>query len=274
MGIPDPPDLDPKYKVDSVILAVTILECLAWADEPKGVTQISREVGSTKNRVFRHLETLRALGYASRDPAGDRYCVGPRFALFGQVVGENFALADAIRAPLRQLRDTTGETAVVATVMQGQLTVLAMEPGTHTIEVGLRLGATYDLHATAQGKLALAHSATSQLDARVTQPLTAHTSDTIVDAEILQRELDGIRERGWASAPGEIQSGVNAVAAPIFDRVGSFVGTVAIIGFLDHIPDPPRKDQLDAVLLAANMACRNLGWTQSRGAPAVAGQLS
>jgi len=270
MGIPDPPDLDPKYKVDSVILAVTILECLAWADEPKGVTQISREVGSTKNRVFRHLETLRALGYVARDPASERYLVGTRFALFGQVVGQNFALADAIRAPLRQLRDTTGETAVVATVMRGQLTVLAMEPGMHTIEVGLRLGATHDLHATAQGKLALAHAHNSELNARITEPLTAHTPDTIVDAKTLRHELDIVRRRGWATAPGQIQSGVNALAAPVFDRTGSFVGTVAIIGFLEHIPDPPKKDQLDAVLLAAHVACRNLGWTQSRNAPAAA----
>ena len=48
----------------------------------------------------------------------------------------------------------------------------------------------------------------------VLEPFTVNTAVRIAD---LQRELAAVRERGWACVAEELEVGLNAVAAPVYD---------------------------------------------------------
>ena len=52
-------------------------------------------------------------------------------------------------------------------------------------------------------------------------PLRQWPEATITDPDRASRtEVDKVRKRGWAVAPGEVLSGINALAAPVFDAGG------------------------------------------------------
>ena len=72
------------------------------------------------------------------------------------------------------------------------------------------VGRTSAAHATAVGKVFLAHGGTPP-----TGDLPAYTERTIVDQAVLEVEVARVRERGWAKAVGEREEDLNAVAAPV-----------------------------------------------------------
>ena len=57
-----------------------------------------------------------------------------------------------------------------------------------------------------------------------------YTERTIVELEPLLEELARIRRRGYATAIGEYELGLNAVAAPVHDARGNVIAAVDIWG--------------------------------------------
>ena len=64
----------------------------------------------------------------------------------------------------------------------------------------------------------------------VRRGLVQYTERTIVELEPLLEELARIRRRGYATAIGEYELGLNAVAAPIHDARGNVIAAVDIWG--------------------------------------------
>lgn len=246
--------------IESVMLTLRILENLAASHDEKGVTQLARELGSTKARIFRHLQTLRNLGYVVQNPQTEKNRVGARLYVLGQLAGERFNIVNAVRPAMERLRDRVQQTTVFSTILEGQVTILSLLKGANPIEIGLRLGSVFDLHATAQGKIALAYGEAAALEAFLKRKLARHTPHTVTDAERLRAELQAVRGRGWAAAPEESLIGINALAAPVLGDRGKLIGALAIVGSIQHIPAQPTRDQVDAVVAAARLASQNVGW--------------
>jgi len=255
-----PADTKSQNNIESVMLTLRILESLAASHDDKGVTQLARELGSTKARIFRHLQTLRNLGYVVQNPQTEKNGVGARLYVLGQLAAERFNVVGAVRPAMERLRDQVHETTVFSTILDRQVTILSLLKGANPIEIGLRLGSIFDLHATAQGKIALAYGPPAVLDSFLKQKLARHTPHTVTDPERLRAELQAVRGRGWATAPEETLIGINALAAPVLGDGGKLVGALAIVGSIQHIPAAPPRDQIDAVVSAARLASQNVGW--------------
>ena len=67
------------------------------------------------------------------------------------------------------------------------------------------------------------------------------TPDTITDRAALSAELDTVRACGYATAVGELEPGLVAVAAPVLDADGRAVAAISISGPEFRIP----SDRLD-----------------------------
>jgi DNA-binding IclR family transcriptional regulator len=80
-------------------------------------------------------------------------------------------------------------------------------------------------HATAVGKVFLAHRGTPPAGG-----LISYTERTIVDVAVLEAEVARTRERGWAEAVGEREEDLNAVAAPVLSPAGTLVAILGVQG--------------------------------------------
>lgn len=245
--------------IQSVGLAIRILESLAENRAPIGVTDLANALGMTKARIYRHLRTLVTLGYVAQDPSTEKYRLGVRFFVLSRAIGELFELVPAARPVAQALVEEFKQTVVVSMVEKNNIYVLEVFRSYSPVEIVTNPGAFLDIHATAQGKVALAYGPPELLERVESAPLRAPTPRTITDPAVLRREVQKVRQRGWAIAPGESLEGVNAIAAPIFDRNGALTGTLGIVGSIQFVPRTPSRRQIEAIVNAGKEISRSLG---------------
>lgn len=247
--------------VQAVIFALHILEFLARESEAIGVTELATAFGTTKSRIFRHLRTLLQQGYIVQDDAG-RYKVGTRLVALGNAVMQNFDLFKLSAAVMRTLRDKVGSSVVLSQMDDEGLRVLSVVPGKAQIEITVKPGSIMGYHCSAQGKIALAFGPRDLLTRALSRPLEARSPRTIVDPALLRQELEQVRERGWAMAPDETVTGLNALAAPVFDATGAFIGTLALVESTQYLPEQAQAGLIADLTGAADMISANLGYSK------------
>jgi DNA-binding IclR family transcriptional regulator len=101
--------------------------------------------------------------------------------------------------------------------------------------MGLRMranaGRRGPLHATASGKVLLAHAPASELlDRLLAAPLPPLTTTTITSPAVLRRELAEVRAQGYATCWQEREVGLCSAAVPLRDYTGTVVGSLAVAG--------------------------------------------
>jgi DNA-binding IclR family transcriptional regulator len=256
----DPPRATPASGLDSVDLILRLVELLAGSREPRGVTDIARDLGVSKPRVHRHLRALVERGYARQEPRNERYEVGVKVLALGEAVRDRFDVVGAIRPVMNRLREATGQAVTASALIDDQVIVLDLVQGATLIEFGIRPGARLDFHASAHGLVALAFGPPDLLDEVLSRPLKAWTARTLTDPAAIRAEVAQVRRQGWATAIDAVQIGVNALAAPVFDHRGGHRGAVALVGASQFIPQAPSERQITLVTGAAADASRRLGW--------------
>jgi IclR family KDG regulon transcriptional repressor len=248
----------PGAGVRSVLLALDVLEAVAFSGEELGVTQVAERLSVTKGSVHRHLLTLVERGYLVQNPFTTKYALGPKSRLLARLAPDPdlFKLAEG---PMRELRDRLGHSVVLsASAPRGALVVNTV-PGTSAIEIGVRPGSELSFHATAQGKVLLAFAPRPQQQRVLSRPLQSFTTRTILDPKLLEEELMSAVRLGFAAAPEEAMLGINALAAPIFDDRDSCVGALALVGSIQYLPAEPDPKTISALKAGADQISRKLG---------------
>lgn len=236
-----------------------VLETVAFAEEPLGVTQIASRVGLSKGAVFRHLQGLVWRGYIAQDSVSARYHLGVKASLIGRLAPPLNDLAGAAEGPMREFRDATSITTVLTTPTATGALVLATSIAANKIEIGVRCGSELSFHCSAQGKVMLAYGPSPLLPRILREELAALTPRTITDPAKLRAEVETVRARGYAVAPEEALLGINALAAPVFGMHDEFIAVVALCGSIQYLPQEPPQDLVDAAKEMAQAVSRNLG---------------
>lgn len=205
--------------------ALAILDLLAESPRDLGTNEIARRVGSTASSVSRMLATLARAELVRRVPDSGRYRLGLRLVQLGNAALARVDIRDVARPHLVALTEATGETATLS--MPGEATAMTLDfvPSPSSVRSVAELGRPSVAHATAVGKVYLSHGG-----AFPEGRLTSYTDRTITDHDELAKCLPRVRERGWAEAVEERESGLNAIAAPVLDAEGNLVAVIGLQG--------------------------------------------
>lgn len=246
--------------VQAVVFALQVLEYLAQHRSTLGVTDLARAFDTTKSRMHRHLQTLVAAGYVMREEETERYRSGARLIAFGRAVADNFELTNAARPIMEDLRAALGHPVALSQPEPDGMRVIATIAGKSAFEIGVKPGSMLGAHATAQGKLMLAYSDETVMDRLLAKPLTRNTPQTPTDRATLRAEVERARRQGWATAPNQSIIGLNALAAPIFDALGAFAGTIAIVDSIQFVPEEPTPKQIRHTVEAGKRISTVIGY--------------
>lgn len=249
----------PGGGVQAVEFALNILEYVAQCQTTVGVSELARAFGTTKSRIHRHLQTLVTAGYLLRDEDSERYSISARLMALGQAVSETFELASAARHVARELRDSLGHAVAISQPEKDGNRILLIMPSRSNIEIYVKPGSLLQFHSSAQGKITLAFGDAMLLPQAMAAEMPMATPYTITDPARLEAEVAAVRRRRWAVAPNESMIGLNALAAPIFDALGGYVGSIAITDSVQFIPETPTTEQVRQILAAADKVSVNLG---------------
>jgi DNA-binding IclR family transcriptional regulator len=246
--------------IQSIERAAAILRLLSGRTRRLGVVDLSGELGLSKGTVHGLLRTLQHVGFVEQDPETGKYRLGAALLHMGSSYLDGNELRTRALNWSDSLAARTQEAVRIGTLHDGQVLVVhhvfRPDDSLQTLDVGSLLPA----HATALGKVLLAHHP-YVVDALAEAGLARYTDATICDAERLVRDLARIRERGWGSEIGELTPGQVSLAAPIMDRSGLTAGAMAIFGPPERllVARQPRGELLAYVREAARAVSRELG---------------
>jgi IclR family acetate operon transcriptional repressor len=198
------------------IKALAIIETLATARRPLGVTEISVLQGMPKPTAHRIVRMLENEGLLQREPGKRRFIPGARLMQLGLGIVSASMLCAPRHAILEALSNEVGETCNFGVMVGSQAIYLDRVESAWPLGLRFEAGSRVPLHCTAMGKLflSLLPSRKRALLLRAI-PLHRYTDNTIIDRSRLEHELDNIRASGISTDNQEFLAGVVCVAVPV-----------------------------------------------------------
>lgn len=245
--------------VQSVDRAVQVLEILAQREEA-GVTEIAHELGVHKSTAFRLVGVLVGRDLVEQTSERGKYRLGVGILRLAGATSARLDLTSQSRPVCEELAAELGETANVAVASEGVAINVCEAQGDATIAAQNWAGRSTPLHATSSGKVLLAHLDKEEQEKVFEGELATFTPHTITTIPELNKELQSIRDNGFAYAIGEFEVGLNAVAAPVRSQDGSVIGALSASGPAYRMGKDRIPEASQAVMAAADKISRLMGY--------------
>jgi DNA-binding IclR family transcriptional regulator len=249
--------------IQSIRRAIQLLKAFDADQGELGVTELSRLVGLPKSTVSRMLATLEYEGLIERVPASDKYRLGFLLLRLAGRVGHYRDVRDVARPILLELSERARETVHLAVPDGDEVVNIEQISGPHLVRETNWVGRRTPFHCAANGKVLLAFQPAGTIERILAGPLTRFTDRTITDRKLVRTELAQVRERGFARAVGEIEAGLNGVAAPVRNAGGQVIAAVSAGGPAYRVTSARMHELGELVVGAAASISARLGYNDT-----------
>jgi DNA-binding IclR family transcriptional regulator len=252
----------PYPGTQAVRRAVALLKAFTDEQPEWGLTELARAVKLNKTTAYRLLTALESEGFIARSSQTDAYRLGPEaIALGGRALRSN-DLRTTSHPELEALAEATAETATLEVLADGQMMILDEAYGPHVVGNTQSIGTRWPAHATSTGKILLAHLPDAKLKAVLRVGLTRLNDKTITSQEALRRELNQIREQGYAMAIEELVVGLVAIGAPVRNHTGEVIAALSVGGPSIRLTKARWGEVIRLVKEAAGRVSEKLGYRE------------
>jgi DNA-binding IclR family transcriptional regulator len=239
-----------------------IIEALAGAPHGMQLNVLSEAVGLHKATVYRLLQSLANRCYVVKDEDTGKYRLTMRlFDLSSQILG-GFNLLGVARPFLERLSDETHE--VVHLVARENTEVIYLhkeDPSGSVVKMNSRIGSRIPLYCTGVGKSILAELSEEDLEAVwQASDIIPRTHRTITTLEDMRRELENVRQLGYAVDDEENEVGVRCVAAAIRNTYGIPFAAISISAAVQRMPVETMRQYGQTVIATADEISRRFGY--------------
>jgi len=240
--------------------AFAILEAFSEFRPEWSTSDLARFLELPIPTVHRLLGALARLGYVTRDAQTRRFRLGGAAMQLGVRARAVSDLRAVALLPLRRLSEAADETAVLTVLSPERDRSVCLErvETSQPLRLSVQPGSQLPLHAGASQKALLAFMPEREVDRLLDQPLERLCTATITEPRQLRRDLEVIRERGWASSYEETNLGVWGIAVPVISE-DDVVCAVGIAGPSARLSDEGFRRDVPSVQRAALAVARSLG---------------
>jgi len=257
------PAMEGDVKINSTKIAFRLVEELLYLNGAR-LADLTERMDKPTSTVHDHLTTLQDLGYVLKSDG--EYTISSRFLEIGTRQRASIPIYDTAVTELDKLADRTSKHVNIMVEEYGEGVILYTSSGEGAPELDIHPtfpGTRTELHSTAPGKCILAYLSSERVDSMIeTVGLPAFTDKTVTEREALERELQRIRERGYAYDRGERVVGLRAIGAPILDLDQNNQGAIAVYGPANQVEEGKFFEELpQQVLEIANVIKMNLNYS-------------
>jgi DNA-binding IclR family transcriptional regulator len=246
--------------IDTVLgKALAVLQAFTAEDATLGFADVVRRTGLPKSTAHRTLGELVDHGLLER--VDGRYRLAALVFELGMRASVGRGLLEVATPFLEDLYERTHETVHLG-LREGHEVVYAAKMGGHQqVPSPSRLGGRMPLHATAIGKVLLAHAPPDVRSAVLAAPLERRAPRTITHVPVLRAQLDEIVARGVAFEHEESAVGITCVAAPVAEPGQGVRAAVSVTGPVHRFRPDRHADAVRAAAagIAAMLARRASG---------------
>ncbi len=205
-----------------------ILELLSGAAGSLSVKEVSEAMRIPMSHACRLLKTLKESGYVEQGEGTRKYSVSLKALQLSNACLRRLEIRGRLRPLLSRLAQTLAQPVLLfAPYNWRPIVVDVVYPGDTCFDIGLAIGALNPVHCTASGKLCAAFIPEDMLEEFLSgQKFDKRASGTITSRDEFIKELEDIRRQRFSTCENELAEGVNAAAAPVFDRGGAFTAVI------------------------------------------------
>ncbi|WP_410589306.1 IclR family transcriptional regulator [Amycolatopsis sp. lyj-23] len=257
---PDPsdePGTSPaRQGIQSVELAMTVLQALEQGLGPMTLSQIAVASGMQPSKAHRYLVSLGRAGLVAQSARSGRYDLGPALRRLGIEALRRMDEVSLVSEHLPAVRDRTGHAVNLAVWGDHGPVVVRWEYGSYALPITVRVGATMSLLTSSIGQVYLAH-----LPKTLTGPLLRGQLRT--PGAPSRDEVEGftaeVLRTGVAVTSGGVVPGVVSVAAPVFSAADSLPLVVAVVLPAQQATDAELTSVTAELLSSARLMSQELG---------------
>lgn len=249
--------------IQSVERALNILKLFKEYDE-LGITQLSQLMELPKGTVHGLVKTLEQNGFLEKTSETQRYRCGVEVFKLGMSIAVRMDVRRIASDRAQELCRLVQETVHLAVLMDGMCVNIDRFSPSKPFLLIPQVGSAVPAHCTATGKVLLSQLTDEQLQALVERnELSAYTEHTVTDLEALRRQLQQVRERGYAVSNQEALLGLTCIAAPIRDFTGSIAAAISVAGGTESVMEKERNRMIiNAVTGTAAAISSDLGYEE------------
>lgn len=224
----DPPESDPRQGIQSVELAMTVLEAIERGSGPMSLTQIAAGCGMGPSKAHRYLVSLCRTGLVVQSQRSGLYDLGPAMRRLGIESLRRMDEVGLVSEHLPGLRDRTSHAVNLAVWGDHGPVIVRWDYGAHALPITVRVGATLPLLTSSIGRVYLAYLPETMTGPVLRSQLAAQAQLTPTATEVTRLRSE-VRKRGVAVTSGGVIPGVTSVAAPVFPAGESMPLAIAVV---------------------------------------------
>jgi IclR family KDG regulon transcriptional repressor len=254
-----------KDMVQSVERSLSILEVLSDYSEGLGVTDISEKVGLHKSTVYRLLSTLMHTDYVTQDEETNKYRITFKLYELGSKKMRKMDILSASKLYSKKLMESVNEVVHIVVREGNRIVYIDKVEADNTIRMASTIGKRSPMYCTSVGKAILAYLPEEEVEEVWNNSrIERYTLNTKTRLEDLKKELEIVREKGYAIDNEENEPGVRCVGAPIFNRFGEIEGAISVSGPTIRMTDEKIDTIALEVLKYAELISKELGHTKNK----------
>lgn len=213
--------------------SLKVLSIFLNGKEEMTLSEIAAIAGVNKATTNRIVLTLVKNGYLHQREKRGKYSLGTIYMKFNKVLTRNIHIREAAFPYIEELNKKVSESIILTSWNKNWGTLMGVYQriavSTSALKVFPNEGSAMPLHSTCSGKIVLADMSDIELQKYFSGEVAKYTANTIVDIELMRKQILSIREEGIALDDEELDLGVRGIAARIDDFEGNLVGTISVV---------------------------------------------
>jgi DNA-binding IclR family transcriptional regulator len=208
--------------------AFNLLEFISL-NQPVQAPPMCKGLGLTRANLHRLLYTLMTLGYIEKSRMG--YQLSLKLFQLGSTVPIKEQLRETAKTRMYDLERIARENIYLTVLYHDMVIAIEEVKSSHTVVLNPDVTYTYPVNSCASGKLLLSSLSDVELDRYLDNVVFIQkTPRTVMDKQEFKRLVREAGRKGYATEILEFGYHLNSVAAPLFNRDGEVIATIAISG--------------------------------------------
>jgi DNA-binding IclR family transcriptional regulator len=227
-----------------------------------GVTEIAKALQFNKSTAYRIMETLRKFNFVEKNKTS-KYKIGPTVLKLAEHYYSSKLIVSVAKPFIQNLAKITGESMHLAVLANDSAVIVEQIMSDSRIVVNARIGNAEPIQYSSVGKCLMAYMKKNDLE-RILNVIVfkEYTEHSVKNREELLKQLETIRQQGYAIDDKEICEDIICVAAPIFNSKGECTYSLGISGLASVMQGTHLKNIINNIKSTAASISYELGYSK------------
>lgn len=216
---------------NSVVKAFDILDQFTIEKPQWGVRELAQTLRANSSTTYRILATLHHLGALKKDPISEKYSLSLKLFELGNRVDINNTFIAKTHPVLENVAKEITETVHLGILKNYKVLMIDIVESPLGLKLNSNIGSHSPAYCTGQGKMMLSQYDKKELDPYIqSETFKRLTPYTICDKKKFVKELDIIKEQGFALDKEEKEEGLICVAVPVYNDNNKMIASLSAAG--------------------------------------------